>query len=184
MSNDLMLREALCAHPPCLRLTDDCTFETWESLGAWLRTVEGSIQWWVGDWLNFGECHYGERYAQALDATGWTLSTLEVYAWVAKRVPVENRRLDLSFSHHKVVAQLPPAEQQALLTTAAAGDAEGGAWTYERLAREVRQARTGVRPVWVLVQATDAADAEALVERFTLDGRKARIVGDRKGTSA
>lgn len=177
-SGDL-LTSALCANPPSLRLTAETPFETWEALGAWLQTVDGCIHWWTGDWLNWGEDHYGERYAQALSATGWSLSTLEVYAWVAKRVPVENRRPDLSFSHHKAVAHLPPEQQRDLLTRAAEGDEDGGGWTSERLQREVRAMTTPQRALWVLVEANDPADAEALVAKFAMDGRKAKVVGKR-----
>lgn len=173
------LSSALCANPPSLQLPDETSFEAWESLGAWLQTVDGCVHWWTGDWLNWGEDHYGERYAQAMSTTGWSLSTLEVYAWVCKRVPVENRRMDLSFSHHKAVAHLPPSSQQELLTRAAQGDEDGGEWTCERLTREVRALTTGQRTLWVLVEANDPADAEALVAKFSLDGRKARVVGKR-----
>lgn len=179
MTASELLTSALCANPPTLRLTEEMTFDTWEALGAWLQTVDGCIHWWIGDWLNWGEARYGERYAQALSATGWSLSTLEVYAWVCKRVPVGNRRTDLSFSHHKAVAHLPPSSQQELLARAAAGDDDGGEWTCERLTREVRSLVTGTRAVWVLVEASDPADADALVAKFALDGRKARVVGKR-----
>lgn len=41
-----------------------------------MRYIEGAVQWWVGDWLNFGERKYGEKYAQGMDATGYAYQTV------------------------------------------------------------------------------------------------------------
>ena len=35
------------------------SFTEWEECGAVLRQIEGTVQWWIGDWLNFGESVYG-----------------------------------------------------------------------------------------------------------------------------
>ena len=50
-----------------LILDPKITYEQWENIGGQLGQIEGAIQWWIGDWLNFGEHKYGEMYAQAVD---------------------------------------------------------------------------------------------------------------------
>ena len=72
----------------------------WERCGAFLRHVEGAVQWWIGDWLNYGEQAYGEKYSQAMDALGTPLPTLENYAYVAGNIQTSRRHENLSFSVH------------------------------------------------------------------------------------
>src|SRR5688500_1025734 len=62
-------------------------FESWESVGNFLRYTHTGLQFWLGDWLNYGESNYGEKYAQAVGGTGYELHTLQTYAWVARQVP-------------------------------------------------------------------------------------------------
>ena len=38
--------------------------------------VAQTVQWWIGDALNFGEQRYGEMYTQAIDETGLDYQTL------------------------------------------------------------------------------------------------------------
>ena len=40
-------------------------YAEWEQCGAVLRQIDGAVQWWLGDWLNYGEHAYGEQYSQA-----------------------------------------------------------------------------------------------------------------------
>src|SRR5262245_30929083 len=58
----------------------------------------------------------GEKYSQALDDTGLDIQTLTNYAWVANNL--STRRDSLSWSHHREVASLGPAEQAEALETA------------------------------------------------------------------
>ena len=34
-------------------------YAEWEQCGAVLRQIDGAVQWWLGDWLNYGEHAYG-----------------------------------------------------------------------------------------------------------------------------
>lgn len=45
----------------------DLKYNEWESLGQVLKKAEKSVQWWLGDWLNYGEAKYGEKYSQVLE---------------------------------------------------------------------------------------------------------------------
>lgn len=156
---------------------DHPTWDEWEALGLWLQRIDGAIQWWIGDWVNVGELEFGERAAQAVDATGWEIKTLLQYRWVCEKVAIAQRVEGLSFFHHREVADLDAAAQEAWLARALEGD-DGAKWGVDRLREELNQAKRGAAgDVWVLVKATDAQDAEALVERFVAEGRVAKIRG-------
>jgi N6-adenosine-specific RNA methylase IME4 len=103
-----------------LALPATLSFEEWERTGLLLGRISRACQWWIGDWLNYGERRYGEKYAQALDATGLDYSTLTGMAWVAKSVETCRRRQTLPWSHHAEVAALDPAEQDEWLARAEA----------------------------------------------------------------
>ena len=49
----------------------ELTFEEWTAIGNTLQQVGASLNWWIGDWLNYGERKWGEMYAQAVEVTGW-----------------------------------------------------------------------------------------------------------------
>src|SRR5688500_17077028 len=66
-------------------------FEDWDRVGVFLRYIHTGSQFWLGDWLNYGEASYGERYAQAVEHTGYDLHSLQTYAWIARSVAAENR---------------------------------------------------------------------------------------------
>ena len=119
--------------PTELALPHSLPFESWQTLGSVLGAIRGAIQWWVGDWLNFGEDHYGEAHAQAMEATGLKFEAVSNWAWVARSVPPERRRAALSWSVHRTVAKLEPPEQERWLAKA-----EEGSWDSERLGQEMR----------------------------------------------
>lgn len=161
--------------PVSLRITGEVSFDEWSAIGAWLEAVQGGLQWWTGDWMNYGEAAFDEKYAQAIDATGWSISTLEVYSWVCRKIAPAQRRPDLSFSHHKEVADLKPAEQETWLAKAITGE-DGEAWSSDRLRRELKKAKAAGSSigVWVVVSASDDADAEKLISQLTSEGRTAK----------
>lgn len=167
-------REAFAFSPVGLATTRTPTFEEWEALGIHLALVEGALQWWIGDWLNIGEAAFGERASQAMDATGWELKTVLQYRWVAAAVPFDRRRPALSFSHHREVADLGPADQARWLDRAQAGDG-ASPWGVNRLRLALNSERRGDQTLWVVVEARDADDAEALVLRFQSEGRRAKV---------
>ncbi len=101
-----------------LTITGDMPYDRWEFLGQKLRAFEGSVMWWLGDWLNYGERNYGEAYSQAIAATDYAYQTVADAAWVANKCEVSRRRENLSWSHHREVAGLEPSTQDALLDKA------------------------------------------------------------------
>lgn len=116
-----------------LVLNRPLTFEEWSALGVGLQKVESGIQWALGDWINHGEANYGEKYAQAVEDTGYTYQALADFAYVCSRVRFSSRNENLRFTHHKVVAPLEPDEQEALLRAAAEGT-----WSVQALREAVR----------------------------------------------
>lgn len=101
-----------------LDINENTSFEDWQVVGDFLKFLDGSIQWMVGDWLLFGEKRYGSRYTAAMKATGMAKKTIANSIWVARKIPKERRRPSLSFGHHTRVAALPVKKQEALLNRA------------------------------------------------------------------
>jgi hypothetical protein len=98
--------------PRGIEFHDDLSFEEWEQLGEKLGDTERSIGFMIGDWINYAESKWGEKYNEAIAATGLEYQTLADYAWVAKRVSFSARAENLPFRHHRVVAKLKDSEEQ------------------------------------------------------------------------
>lgn len=92
-------------------------FKQWEEVGKFITRSHEAVQFWRGDWLNYGEDHY-EDWSQYFDANDLDSDTLRNEKWVAKKVPVARRRANLSWSHHYEVAGLEPEEQEEMLNLA------------------------------------------------------------------
>ena len=103
----------------------DLTFEEWKELGNCLRKVEKGIQFWLGDWLNYGERKWGEMYSQALEETDYKEQTLMNFKYVADKVQFSRRRENLSWSHHEEVASLEPERQDKWLDIAKTENSSG-----------------------------------------------------------
>lgn len=121
------------ASPIGLIFNNGASFEEWLDIGDKLRAVEGALQWWIGDWMNYGEKHYGETYAQAIEATGYEYNTLANQKYVAERFEFPRRRGNLPWSHHAEVAYLSPAVADELLE-----QAEDQGWNRATLRGKVR----------------------------------------------
>jgi hypothetical protein len=110
MMTQIALPEQVAFTETGLDIKPGLAFDEWESLGHTLGRMEKAVQWWIGDWCNYGE-------AQARDATGLAYQTLRTYAWTSRQVSI---RMDkVPFGHHQLVAPLPADEQEAALNYAA-----------------------------------------------------------------
>jgi hypothetical protein len=96
----------------------DMPYEQWESIGKNMRLCRESIKFYLGDWLNYGETAYGEKYAQALCGSDYDYDYLRNIAYVCRHVPMSLRSDKLTFGHHQVVAPLLPSMQEAWINTA------------------------------------------------------------------
>jgi hypothetical protein len=109
------------------------TFDEWQGYGSRIGLVSKSTNWWLGDWVRFGQRHYDQRYQQASEVTGYDEQTLMNFAYVSGRYEISRRRENLSWSHHAELAPLQAFDQDVWLERAVA----------ERLS--VRQLRAQLR---------------------------------------
>lgn len=131
---DLTERPRSDATPVSWQPNQELTFTEWEQTGKELAQLTRSVQWWIGDWLNYGAHRYGEKYSQALEITGYDYGTLRNMAHVAASVNVSLRDDTLTWTHHKEVAVLPPEKQAKLLARASEEN-----WSTRTLHRAVQQ---------------------------------------------
>lgn len=124
-------------------------FEEWAEVGETLKTIESGVQFWIGDWCNYGEAAYGQKYSQFLEVKEY--QTLRNYAWVAKEIKMSRRRDILSFSHHLEVANLEPDEQNEWLD-----QAERENLSVRQLRREIKKWKRKKKEEERLADALDA----------------------------
>ena len=115
-----------------LTLADDTTYDEWKHAGQLLGTIEKGVQWWIADWMEFGETHFGEEYAQAVGEL-YKPETIRGFQWVAGKIPPERRIAELSFGHHRAVAALSDAEQDSWL-----GFAKADEWSVAELRKQIK----------------------------------------------
>ena len=154
------------ATPTSLDLPENMTYARYEALGVALGRAHRTVAWMIGDWINFGERAYGEKYAQAVEVMNMTPETLMNYASICRKVPRERRRPELPFSVHALVAPLPPREQKQWLKEAAEKD-----WTRAELREKLHPpaSQNGSHPG---VSEPDLEEAA----RFLID--TAEVMGD------
>jgi hypothetical protein len=141
------LREAIDPVGLDLDALKGITYEEWEELGGILGGLNTQFRWAIGDWINFGEQTFAEKFDQAQHVLGLSLTTIRGWAWCASRIARVRRRTDVSWSKHEAVATLPPREQRVWL---------------ERIAKNG----------WT-VEETRAARREADDEQATIEGAEA-----------
>lgn len=93
-------------------------YHEWQDIGVVLQFLASCIQFALGDWINYGERAYGEKYAQAVTETPYAYGTLRNYAYVAGNIELSRRNDRLSFAHHSEVAKLVTAKQDYYLALA------------------------------------------------------------------
>lgn len=119
-----------------VEIRPDTPIEEWLRIGEVLKKANMATQWWIGDWLNFGERVYGETYSQALEATDYEYKTLRNFAWVAGKVEMSLRKDNLSFGHYNILASLEARDQKKWLKTIEKDDL-----TIGQLRNELRKER-------------------------------------------
>ncbi|MDQ3936993.1 MAG: LmbU family transcriptional regulator, partial [Actinomycetota bacterium] len=115
---------------------EDMRFRDWAEHGRRLGIVSRGVGWWIGDWLRYGNTRFGQRYARASRITGYDVQTLMNMVYVASAYDPEDRRANLSFSHHAEVAALPREQRERWLD-----EAEANRLSVRCLREEVRRAR-------------------------------------------
>lgn len=98
---------------------EDLTFEEWEFIGQQIAPMSKAIGFIVGDWINYGAPRYGQKYNEAMQATGLAYDTVKKFALVAKSIGLGRRHPNLDFHHHLTVAKIKdPDEQRRWLSLA------------------------------------------------------------------
>lgn len=118
-----------------LELPPGMPVEDWVACGQLLGSVEGSVQWWLGDWWAYGEHAYGAR--KALFEDGAPLEELEFntvrqYGTVARHVESDDRSSLLSWKHHLFICGMSPGLQRMWLARALEGE-DGKPWSSNQL---------------------------------------------------
>jgi hypothetical protein len=140
---------------------DGLDYKDWQEAGKKLCRIGAATNFWIGDWLTYGETQYGEKYAAAIEATGLDAQTLMDYKWISGAVQTSLRKENLLWGHHKEVAPLGQKEQRKWLDKAEQG-ADGKRWTVSELRQAIRQAGaehklqpssfTGVNPLTLTIK--------------------------------
>jgi hypothetical protein len=108
-------------------------FSKWIAAGRDLDRMHKSLNWWIGDWAEYGKGAYGERYRSASEALGIDEATIEQYAFVSRHVQKLTRINFLHWSHHREVATLKPKDQQHWLALASENK-----WSVSQLRQAIR----------------------------------------------
>lgn len=90
----------------------------WIAAGRRLGAIGRCSQWWIGDWIRYGNAKWGEKYVEAARVTGYDVASLRNMAWVASRFDLSLRNDTLTWSHHVLLAPLEPEEQRRWLQRA------------------------------------------------------------------
>lgn len=120
-----------------LVLPDDLTIDEWQGAVDHADMVVEASPWWLVSLMAYGVRRFGERHTQAFpireeDPKGVKQSRLKQAAWMASIYPTASTRVPgLSYTHHRVVAELEPEDRAALLSEAV----EANLSTRELLAR-------------------------------------------------
>jgi hypothetical protein len=147
----LALENAGAVTPTELHLPDALPQERYEAVGAMLAQLGSSVRWWVGDWLAYGEAHFGALAAQLSEVMAMSPEGRLEFVRVALAIPPSRRRPTLTWSHHRAVAArwLSPDQRERLLDAA-----ENMRLTNRELEAQVRHLRD-------LVEAGEAVEVEA-----------------------
>jgi len=95
----------------------DVSKDEWMDVFKALKQVEGCVQFWIGDCLAYRQQKWG-MYDDIAEETGMEENTLRQYKQVSEQVKSDTRVSDLSWTHHREVASLPPEKQELFLNKA------------------------------------------------------------------
>jgi len=103
-----------------LNLPVDMTLQEWAATGHVLDRINKAWKFWFGDWLNYGEDHWPEEYAQYIDITDLPEQTVNNIRSVARNTPPHMRNSNLKWSHHAATLPLKdPEVRQSVINQAA-----------------------------------------------------------------
>jgi len=116
-----------------LLLPVNITDSEYEALGFALGEAQRSIQFAIGDYILAGEHLFGQEAYQLQESLGISVEQRRQYVRVSERIPIGRRRVELTWSHHREVAAMDPADQDAWLE-----DAVTNGWNKQELASHMK----------------------------------------------
>ena len=137
VSQTSVVVESYREHPLGVEFFVDTPLQDWIDYGVNLYKRYGEWRWRFGDWYNFGEHRYGEMASAALQSDLSYQSHANA-AWVARRIPLKQRRRSLPWSWHAEVASLEYDDRQRLLNLAELKKANSE-WDRDDLRQAVRE---------------------------------------------
>lgn len=164
-------------HPTGLEISRDLTYEEVESIAFVLSRTFDASRFGLADALDHAERRWGEgKYSQLAEVTRRTEGGLMTMAWVARRVPREIRRRELTFSHHEAVAGLkvpdtedePDHEAQARWLQHAVVDLR---LTRDELRAQIKASRSNLSRR----ESSEAEPSSVIEAAWVPTGRKARL---------
>lgn len=102
-----------------MTLPEELTEDEWQSIGTKLALCDGSIKWWLGDWLAHAERKWG-KYDDAIRKLRlpWSKGSLQNMASVSRKVESSRRRENLPYAFHTEIAGLSGEKQSHWLDEA------------------------------------------------------------------
>lgn len=118
MANDLMVVSELCELDKTnLKFKREVSLDEWKLVFGSLKKIEGCVQFWIGDALAYRDQRWG-MYDDVVEETGYSKQAIADIKYVSEKVKPSSRNEDLTFTHHKAVASLPPEKQEIFLQKA------------------------------------------------------------------
>ena len=105
-----------------LEIQPGLPFDQWDAIGARLLQIHKGVEWWIADFLAYGEREYGKDYKTASLLTGYKVTTLRNLVCIAAKFEPSRRHDVIPFSYYLDVAGLEPEKQDELLSAAARGE--------------------------------------------------------------
>lgn len=98
-----------------ISVREDTTLEEWRDQFLKIERGTRKLLWYLGDLAAFGISKWPQAVKEFLEASDFEKTTIEGAAWVCRNIEPSRRRDDVSFSVHKEVAGLLPAQQDEWL---------------------------------------------------------------------
>ena len=99
------------------------------------------IKFMLGDALNQGVGLYGEDSSQIFADIPWKKRYIDNICWVCRKVPPENRRLQLHWRMHQAIASLSVEEQRFWIASAVHKHADGNEMWYQEIMSEMQDVK-------------------------------------------
>jgi hypothetical protein len=98
--------------------------------------MQESALWWWGDAMAYAETQYGEKYSVAMEASGYSYTSLAHAKRVSELIKISNRLPNLSWTHHHTVAMMVDSVEDRKEWLASAQKEK---WSISELKREIRR---------------------------------------------